>query len=73
MEKYEHRRAELVKRHVIEEEQHTGNKDLLTEKEILIELYNSTNGDNWYNNTNWRMNPFWYGLNVTEKMFLVLT
>ena len=67
MEKYEHRRAELVKRHVIEEEQHTGNKDLLTEKEILIELYNSTNGDNWYNNTNWLTDEpldTWYGIDM---------
>ena len=40
-----------------------------TEREILIALYDATNGDNWTNNTNWCTNaPLseWYGVHVNE-------
>lgn len=45
-----------------------GNKNtLLTEKEILIEFYNATDGDNWYNNANWLSDEpldTWYGIEM---------
>lgn len=50
----------------ITEEAHTVER----EREALIELYNSTNGDNWYNNTNWCSDkPLseWYGISVTNE------
>ncbi|MEJ2567323.1 MAG: leucine-rich repeat domain-containing protein [candidate division WOR-3 bacterium] len=33
----------------------------------LVELYDSTDGDNWTNNTNWKSGPIdtWYGVTVT--------
>src|SRR3982750_1324368 len=36
----------------------------------LVDLYNSTNGSGWYNNTNWlTINPVstWYGITVTDS------
>ena len=36
----------------------------------LVALYNSTNGDNWHNNTNWLTNePIenWVGITVTDN------
>jgi len=35
----------------------------------LVELYNSTNGPNWYNHINWLTRPVktWYGITVTGK------
>jgi len=38
-----------------------------TEKEALIALYNSTGGENWFNNTNWNTTEpviEWYGISV---------
>jgi len=34
----------------------------------LVALYDSTNGDNWTNNTNWKSGPVstWYGVTVTN-------
>jgi len=41
-----------------------------SEREALITFYNSTNGDNWYNNTNWLGAPgtecTWYGVNCNN-------
>ena len=40
-----------------------------TERDILIALYDATNGDNWTNNTNWCTNaPLseWYGVSANE-------
>lgn len=33
----------------------------------LVDFYNSTNGDDWYSNTNWLNGPVstWYGVTVT--------
>ena len=39
------------------------------ERQALIDLYNSTGGDNWKNNTNWLSElpvRFWYGVTVDE-------
>lgn len=49
------------------------------EREALIALYNSTNGDNWYNNSGWKTPPLhsdgfampgtegtWFGITVTN-------
>jgi hypothetical protein len=35
----------------------------------LVDLYNSTNGSGWYNNTNWLKGPVktWYGITVENK------
>lgn len=43
------------------------------ERKILIELYQSTNGDNWINNTNWCSNkPLneWYGITLNEEGYI---
>ena len=40
-----------------------------TERDALVALYNSTNGDSWTNNTNWLSDePLseWYGVKVTD-------
>ena len=40
------------------------------DKEVLIALYDATNGDNWTNNTNWKSNkPLgeWYGVTTNEE------
>ena len=41
-----------------------------TDREVLLELYNSTGGDNWVNNENWLSNkPIgeWYGVKAEQK------
>lgn len=45
------------------------------EREALIALYNSTNGDNWTNNTNWLGTEgtecSWYGINYWDGYDIV--
>ena len=45
------------------------------ERKILIEFYNSTNGPEWKNNTNWCSDePLseWYGVSVEGERVVVL-
>lgn len=41
----------------------------------LVAIYNSTNGDNWTNNTNWLTEPVysWYGIEVIENDITQIT
>ena len=40
----------------------------VTDSLALVDLYNSTNGPGWVNNTNWLSGPVftWYGITVTN-------
>ncbi len=40
----------------------------------LVELYNSTNGDNWFDNTGWLIDPIsnWYGITLSNDNCNVL-
>ncbi|RKN04550.1 hypothetical protein D7036_12105 [Aquimarina sp. BL5] len=47
-----------------------------SEKQALIDLYNSTNGPNWTNNTNWLTDApvcDWYGVTVVEGKVISLS
>ncbi|MBI4649364.1 MAG: hypothetical protein HY738_22885, partial [Bacteroidia bacterium] len=41
----------------------------------LVALYNSTDGDNWFNNTNWLIGPVstWYGITISENRVIRIT
>ena len=47
--------------------------DYIREKEALIVLYNTTNGDNWKNNTNWCSDQplkTWHGIKTNDEGFV---
>ena len=46
------------------------NMEIALERQALIDLYNSTNGDHWKRNTNWCSNKDiskWYGVEVNSN------
>jgi hypothetical protein len=45
-----------------------------TDSLALVDLYNSTNGPNWFNNSNWLTGPVnnWYGITVqSDRVFSI--
>src|SRR5690242_16460793 len=47
--------------------QHASSQAIESDSLALVDFYNSTNGDDWYDNTNWLDGPVstWYGVTVT--------